>query len=234
MKLIFIRHGDPDYEKDSLTKKGFKEAELLSERVKNWDVSEFFVSPLGRAKDTARVSLEKINRKAKTLEWLREFYAPILDMESKKERIPWDFMPGWWTKEETFYSKEQWINTPIMNTGNVKEEYKRVTKCFDELLKEHGYQRSSGFYQVLSGNQDTLVFFCHLGLQFVLLSHLLGIAAPVLWHGFFVAPTSVTVLCTEERKKGEAYFRCKKLGDTSHLYIAKEKPSDSGFFQEVF
>ena len=26
MKLLFIRHGDPDYEIDSLTEKGWKEA----------------------------------------------------------------------------------------------------------------------------------------------------------------------------------------------------------------
>ena len=26
MKLLFIRHGDPDYEKDYLTEKGFREA----------------------------------------------------------------------------------------------------------------------------------------------------------------------------------------------------------------
>ena len=36
MKLIFIRHGDPDYKNDSLTEKGMIEAELLSERVINW------------------------------------------------------------------------------------------------------------------------------------------------------------------------------------------------------
>ena len=32
MKLLFIRHGDPDYTIDSLTEKGWKEAEFLSER----------------------------------------------------------------------------------------------------------------------------------------------------------------------------------------------------------
>ena len=33
MKLLFIRHGDPDYTIDSLTEKGWKEAEFLSEKV---------------------------------------------------------------------------------------------------------------------------------------------------------------------------------------------------------
>lgn len=47
MKLIIIRHGDPDYSIDSLTEKGWKEAELLSNRIKNMNVKEFYVSPLG-------------------------------------------------------------------------------------------------------------------------------------------------------------------------------------------
>ena len=33
MKLLFIRHGDPDYTIDSLTEKGWKEAEFLSEKI---------------------------------------------------------------------------------------------------------------------------------------------------------------------------------------------------------
>lgn len=49
MKILLIRHGDPDYTIDSLTKKGWKEAEYLSERLEKLDVKEFYVSPLGRA-----------------------------------------------------------------------------------------------------------------------------------------------------------------------------------------
>lgn len=55
MRLIFIRHGDPDYVHDTLTEKGKREAELLAQRVKNWDVSKFYVSPLGRAQLTANI-----------------------------------------------------------------------------------------------------------------------------------------------------------------------------------
>ena len=36
MRILIVRHGDPDYEKDSLTPKGFREAELLAERFVNW------------------------------------------------------------------------------------------------------------------------------------------------------------------------------------------------------
>ena len=33
MKIMIIRHGDPDYSIDSLTEKGWREAEMLSERI---------------------------------------------------------------------------------------------------------------------------------------------------------------------------------------------------------
>ena len=61
-----MRHGDPDYSIDSLTEKGWREAELLSQRLIKLDVKEFYCSPLGRAKDTASKILEKLDRKAKT------------------------------------------------------------------------------------------------------------------------------------------------------------------------
>ena len=41
MRLIFIRHAEPDYEHDSLTEKGWREAKLLARRTKDWQVDEF-------------------------------------------------------------------------------------------------------------------------------------------------------------------------------------------------
>lgn len=54
MKIIFIRHGEPDYSIDSLTEKGWREAYALADRIQKWDVKDFYVSPLGRAQDTAK------------------------------------------------------------------------------------------------------------------------------------------------------------------------------------
>ena len=49
MKILIVRHADPDYSVDSLTKKGWREAEYLAERLSKLKVKDFFVSPLGRA-----------------------------------------------------------------------------------------------------------------------------------------------------------------------------------------
>ena len=64
MRLVIVRHGDPDYSIDSLTEKGWREARILSERITKLDVKEFYVSPLGRARDTAAPTLEKLGRSA--------------------------------------------------------------------------------------------------------------------------------------------------------------------------
>ena len=73
MRILIIRHGDPDYSIDSLTEKGWREAELLSERISKLDVAAFYCSPLGRAKDTASLTLKKMGREAQILDWLKEF-----------------------------------------------------------------------------------------------------------------------------------------------------------------
>ena len=45
MKLMFIRHGDPDYSIDSLTETGWIEAELTSHRLEKLDIKAFYCTP---------------------------------------------------------------------------------------------------------------------------------------------------------------------------------------------
>lgn len=233
MKLVFVRHGDPDYVHDSLTEKGKVEAEILSGRIAKLTVRDFYCSPLGRAQETAAYALGKIGRDAVTCDWLREFPGFIIDEQTGNRRIPWDLMPRDWTARPRLYDKEKWLKEPLMQTGDVEEVYARVCNGIDGLLAGYGYVRDGGMYRTQGGNGDTLVFFCHLGVTFAIMAHLIGLSPVVLWQGFFVAPTSVTTLVTEERIPGEVFFRCTGLGDISHLYEAGEEASKSGFFEEL-
>lgn len=234
MKLIIIRHGDPDYAVDSLTEKGWKEAGLLSDRIAKLNVKNFYVSPLGRAKDTASLTLKKMNREAAVCDWLREFDAPILDIHTGNRRIPWDWLPQDWTTVEEYYRKDLWHTTDAMRSGSVFEEYMRVARGLDGILSDHGYVRDGNFYRVEKANTDTIVFFCHFGVECVLLSHLTGASPMIYWHGFCAAPTSVTTIWTEERRKGIASFRVSAFGDISHLYAAGEEPAFSARFCEIY
>lgn len=233
MKLLIIRHGDPDYSVDSLTEKGWKEAELLSRRLSAMNISAVYMSPLGRARDTASLTRKALRREAEVLPWLQEFPARAVDPETGEKRLPWDWLPSVWTRTDAFYDKDGWADVPAMRAGDVGGEARRVWNGLDALLSSHGYERDGRLYRAVRPNRDTVALFCHFGVECVMLAHLLGISPVVLWHGACALPSSVTTLVTEERRPGIAYFRMLSFGDTCHLAMAGEKPSFSARFSET-
>ena len=53
MLLYIIRHGDPDYTTDTLTERGWAQAEAVGKRLAASGINRVFSSPMGRAKQTA-------------------------------------------------------------------------------------------------------------------------------------------------------------------------------------
>lgn len=94
MKLVIVRHADPDYSIDSLTPTGWREAELLSDRLVRTPADFYYVSPLGRAQDTASLTLKKLNRTAETCEWLQEFYPRIIKPGHGPDQLHLGLAPG--------------------------------------------------------------------------------------------------------------------------------------------
>ena len=237
MKLIFIRHGDPDYEHDGVTATGRREAELLNARLLKTKIDKAFVSPLGRAKETAEIGLAGTGIVPVEYDWLREFAPPRIkrpDRGEERSFVCWDWLPKDWTVRDRFFDAEHWADEPEMAEVNVRAEYDRVCAGLDAVLAENGYERDGRMYRAVRPNNDTLVFFCHLGLTCVCLSHLLNASPMVLWQGTAIAPTALSVLVTEERREGQAYFRASSIGDTGHLYAAGQEPSFSGRFCECW
>ena len=237
MKLLIIRHGDPDYEHDSLTEKGWNEARLLAERLYSTEkIREFYVSPMGRARDTASLTLEKYGKAAEILPWLREFNEALINRPDVTERrmISWDWLPQDWTQEPRFYDAEHWMDVDIFKESSVPEVFHKVTSSLDDFLLNHGYRHDGNVFRVEHASSDTIALFCHFGVECVLLSHLLHISPMQLWHGFCAAPSSVTTVYTEERRQGTAHFRVSSFGDISHLYAGGCSPSFAARFAEIY
>lgn len=261
MRLIFVRHGDPDYVHDTLTVKGEKEATLLQHRVVRWietsDTFDFYTSPLGRARRTAETALRGTGREAKVLDWLQEFFYPVKDPQTGDGRIAWDWMPEWFAnkKQAALHDTAKWAQTAVMKSGNIASHYADVCNGMDAVLSSYGYARDRvlpGIYRTdgthcqgyrLDKSTDTFktwhdgrtaVFFCHLGVMFAAISHLIALSPVVLWQSFFVAPTSLSILASEEREPHIAAFRVQAMGDTQHLHDGNETPSSSGYFTDVF
>ena len=216
MKLLLIRHGDPDYENDCLTPTGQREAELLAARIAPLPIREYYVSTMGRAMATAAPTLRMAGREAIPCDWLREFQVPVArpDKHGELYHIPWDWLPQDWLADPILLDPFRWHENEVFARSEVRAAYDRVIDAFDAVLAEHGYVRD--------------------GLSCVLMSHLMNCSPMVLWHGLAMAPSSVTVIHTEERRPGAASFRAAAVGEISHLSAAGQPPSFSARFCEIY
>ena len=259
MRIIFVRHGEPDYRNDSLSEKGIADAKLTAKRIANWDVKQFYVSPLGRAKMTAEPTLSLMNREAVTLDWIREFSYPIINEITGKQGVCWDYKPSYWTNDSLMFSQDDWPDASVNATNPIlREKGQEVITKLDELLAEYGYFRKDKYYinenreeryinsTVIEGNRhfanelpaedagDTIVLFCHFGVTCLMLSHLLNIPFELLLHGTIIPTCGITIVNSEEHWGKECSFRMQALGDVSHLINAGVSISSAGSFAPLF
>lgn len=232
MRILIIRHADPDYEHDCLTEKGKREAALLSESLRKQNISAVYCSPLGRARQTCAETARKIHADPVVLPWLREFDHPVL--VDGKPHLCWDMLPSFLAQHPELYDANAWLASPVMQTGDIRARYTELCEGLDGVLAGHGYVRDGMFYRAARANRSTIAFFCHFGTESMLLSHLCNTSPVPLSHHFVALTSSVTTLYSEERRQGMALFRCCGYGDCSHLLVGKEPPSFSARFCEVF
>ena len=235
MKILIIRHGDPDYKNDTLTEVGKLEAEFLKKRIEKENVTSVYCSILGRAKDTAKPFLNALSLKATYCDWLKEFgYATVLFPYNNEPDSCWDVLPEYVNTLQNIYHPTLWKEEEFIKNSDVPKCYDYVVKNLDKILENHGYVRDGFNYKVEKSNHDTIVLVCHFGVTAVLLSHLLNCSPYSIWQHVCTAPTAVTTIYTEERKNGIALMRCASIGDVSHLIMNGQEPSFSGRFCECF
>ncbi len=215
MKILMIRHGDPDYENDCLTEKGRREAALLAERIAPMDIAAYYVSPMGRARETAEYTLKKAGRTAEVCNWLHEFHEAVQD--GGEPRVTWDMLPENWTKVKEYFSKHEWLDTDAMRAADMERKVKAVCEGLDGLLRRWGLEREGDAYRVVKKCDDTIALYCHFGVTCLMAAHLLGISPLLVWQGFNAEPTAVAVFCTDDRHGDVVNFRMHCFGDTSHL-----------------
>ena len=232
MRILLIRHAEPDYSIDSLTPKGRVEAELLSRRLARYDIKDFYVSPLGRARDTAAYTLSLMNREAEELPWLPEFRGRYPDPETGKLRLAWDIKPRIWSDFPGVNDIRTWTENALFDEGNLREIWQETTDGVDALMARYGYRKDGPVWLCEENRHETIALFCHFGISMAVIGYLTDISPMVLWHRTLCLPSSVSEVVTEERIRGEVSFRITKLGDISHLETAGEPRSNAGLFPE--
>ncbi len=245
MRLLFIRHAEPDYSTDTLTEKGRREAALLAQA----------------AQETASYCMKAVGMNAKTLDWLEEFDAPV-DLNRTPEllaaypNVKPEPPAGTPVKPSTESEAKGFPRGDTPGKGEILTPgMYRLRRPWDigqiyyaehpELMDPFGW-RSSEIYlksemptrydQVVNAFNELLAsyFFCHLGVTCVLLSALWKTSPFFLWQNLAMPTSSVTELFTEEREPGAALFRARRIGDVSHLYAGNEPISFACRYCEVY
>ncbi|MDY2727608.1 MAG: histidine phosphatase family protein [Candidatus Onthovivens sp.] len=238
MKIIFIRHCDPDYEKDSLTDRGFIEAEALGEYYKDLNIKDIYCSPFGRAIETAKYLL-KYNKKTsfddvEIIKDFREFNYRI-KLPYKENANAWDLLPTFLGENKDLYDLDNWMNNKYYQSGNIKEHYEDVCKALETILNKHGYYKNKDrYFDVKENNKDTIVIVAHLGLIAACLSYLLNTPFVTFSQNSCLVPSSVVKVVTEERRKGIAQFRMLQFGNIEHLTTKNIEPSFAARFCEIY
>jgi len=209
MKLLLIRHGDPNYANDTLTDTGHRQAKHLAEGLVNVRIDRLVVSPLGRAQHTADYLIRLKKLDFETLDFLKELRGRYDDT-----RYAWDYHGCDLLSPGHDITKSNWPEL-VPYGKHMAPVYQEFISQFDAFISDFGLERSGHVYKINRTNDETIAVVCHAGVIKTLLSHLLHIPLPVVYSQFRIDPSSVTRLRLE-RKKGLGVFRLVSLNDMSH------------------
>ena len=199
MRLYFIRHGEPDYDTDSLTEKGVEQAELLAERLKDIPFSEIHHSPLGRAKQTGQICFVKKRNDLSETPWLKEIEWGDKSGNAYSTDSPWSIIERMIKERHSYPAGDSWKNDPWIIHDRIVQDVEKRCSEFDEFMKNHGYVREGQLYRIDKAFDEDVAFFCHGGISCALVSHLLNIP---FWQFVVHYPMDMTAI-TKINVKGK-------------------------------
>ena len=222
MLLYIIRHGHPNYADDCLTERGKLQAEALGKRLFDSRIQQIYSSPMGRARETAAPACRLLDLPCQIEQWAHEVgserMTPFPDGEPKS-------VSG---VQTTHYradgaidlSYDRAFEAPGFNTSGMKEAAALIEKGGREFLERLGYREENGVYRILRKNEDRVALFCHTVMGRVWLSQLLHIPIHLMWAGFQVTHSGVTIVEFKNNEDGFTVPKCLAFSDMSHLYAA--------------
>ena len=226
MILYLIRHGDPDYQNNTLTPQGFKQADALSKRLGVYGLNEVYTSSLPRAYLTAQPTCDLLGINPVMCDWAKEdhawhyFTVPYDD----KGNLTWAFFTAKYNrlfnKPEVLALGRNWADSPLFEGENFKKGVELFQKTVDDFLLSLGYEHDSanGLYKPVNPNEKRVALFAHQGFGIAFLSMLLDIPYPLFASHFDIGHSGVCVIEFAVNSEGYVIPKVLQHSNDSHLY----------------
>ena len=220
MRIVFVRHGHPNYELDCLTERGHMQAEAVGKRIAASGINEIYSSPMGRARQTAAPACRLLNLPCHIEDWAHEVEEERLTPE------PYGKLTSVSLIQNTYYRENGGIDLPYdrafeavgFRYSDMKTATERIAAGGRDFLERLGYKEENGVYKILRKNEDKVALFCHTVMARAWLSTLLHIPIHLMWAGFQMTHTGVTVIEFKNNENGITAPYCRCFSDMSHLY----------------
>ena len=220
MLLYIVRHGHPDYATDSLTERGWLQAEAVGKRLAATGIDQVYASPMGRARQTAEPTCRLLDLPCHIEPWAHEV------QEERWTEEPYGKPVSVTMVQNTYYRENGGIDLPYdrayeavgFRRSGMKDAVAYIEEGGRDFLERLGYKEENGVYRILRANEDRVALFCHSIMARAWISTLLHIPIHMMWAGFHYTHTGVTVLEFRNNADGFTAPKCLCYSDMSHLY----------------
>lgn len=223
MLLYLIRHGDPIYDPDSLTKLGHRQAEAVARRLSIYGIDRLYASSSTRAIMTATPTSEITKKEIEILDWCNEGHAwREMTLTKPDGGLIWGFQNPetirLFRSEEVRRLGRKWYEHPAFKDTTFGLGIERVQKASDEFLKSLGYEHDleNNCYIPVHPTDERVAIFAHQGFGLCFLSCLLDIPYPMMSVNFDFGHSGMTVIEFAE-KDGIVVPCVLTLANDSHL-----------------
>ena len=217
MKIIFVRHGHPDYRKDCLTEIGHLHGKAVAERLRREKIDRICSSSCGRARETAEHIAVYHDLPVETFDFIREIgWGSIDGTELFKNGHPWFTVDDMIANGESLHDPE-FEKNPRFSNNKVIYDVKRIGDGFDEWLLDLGYKREGEYYRVLRKNDDNVIMVSHGGASSAALAHLFSLPFLLTLSIVRADYTAITIVSLEGEEGKLALPRFDMMNDSKHI-----------------
>ena len=215
MRIIFVRHGEPDYERDCLTPLGRLQAVAAAGRLEKEGITEIYTSPNGRAAETAACTAARLGLPVRTLEYMHEISWGGKGIPENGH--PWTLSDRMISEENFCFFREDWREHPYFKGNAATEYFGRISAAFDSFLLEQGYRHEGTRFLCQTEQEKTIALFSHGGSGACVLAHLLSLPFPYVCTVLPYEFTSVTILAFPVLPGEYVHPRVELFNDAAHI-----------------